>query len=120
MLSAAFWVLHPYFVSTTLYIVQRMAQLTTLFSLLGIIGYLKGRFLLDKRPIVSYVTMTLSIGLGTLLATLSKENGALLPLLLLVIEFCRPASESKPAWQWSLIFLWLPVVDHSGSTFLLH
>ncbi|MDG9853621.1 tetratricopeptide repeat protein [Pseudomonas nitroreducens] len=108
MLSAAFWVLHPYFVSTTLYIVQRMAQLTTLFSLLGIIGYLKGRFLLDKRPIVSYVTMTLSIGLGTLLATLSKENGALLPLLLLVIEFCRPASESKPAWQWSLIFLWLP------------
>lgn len=108
LLSTAFWVLHPYFVSTTLYIVQRMAQLTTFFSLLGIIGYLKGRLLLGSRPVASYVLMTLSIGLGTLLATLSKENGALLPLLLLVIEFCRPANEPKPAWQWSLMFLWLP------------
>lgn len=108
LLSTAFWVLHPYFVSTTLYIVQRMAQLTTFFSLLGMIGYLKGRLLLDKRPFSSYALMTLSVSLGTLLATLSKENGALLPLLLLVIEFCRPRNEPKPAWQWLLLFLWLP------------
>jgi len=108
LLSTALWVLHPYFVSTTLYIVQRMAQLTAFFSLLGIIGYLKGRLLLNERPIASYVIMSISVGLGTLLATFSKENGALLPLLLLVIEFCRPVGGTRPAWQWSFVFIWLP------------
>src|SRR5690606_6940387 len=31
VLACAFWLLHPYMVSTTLYVVQRMAQLATLF-----------------------------------------------------------------------------------------
>ncbi len=108
LLSTALWVLHPYFVSTTLYIVQRMAQLAAFFSLLGIIGYLKGRLLLNERPFASYVLMSSSVGLGTLLATFSKENGVLLPLLLLVIEFCRPVKGTRPVWQWSLLFIWLP------------
>src|SRR5690606_26336095 len=51
---------------------------------------------------------TLSIGLGTILATFSKENGALLPLLILVIEFCNPNKNHKPMWQWRAVCLWLP------------
>lgn len=108
LIASGIWLLHPYFVSTTLYVVQRMAQLATLFTLIGIIGYLKARLLLAHKPILAYFYMALSIGLCTILATYSKENGALLPLLILVLEFCNPNKNDKPIWQWRAICLWLP------------
>lgn len=109
VLVCALWMLHPYMVSTTLYVVQRMAQLATLFCLAGITLYLYARLQLVKEPKRAYVLMSLAVGVGTLLATFSKENGALLPLLILVIEFCLPRN-GKPAWQWRAAFLWLPSV----------
>jgi len=108
LIATAIWLLHPYFVSTTLYVVQRMAQLATLFSLIGIIGYLKSRLFLSCKPLKAYFYMALSIGICTILATYSKENGALLPLLILTIEFCNPNKINKPIWQWRALFLWLP------------
>lgn len=108
LLSAGFWILHPFMVSTTLYVIQRMAQLPLLFSLLAIGGYLKGRALLHYKSYLGYALMTLSLGVGTVLATLSKENGALLPLLILVIEFCNPNKNQQPIWQWRTVCLWLP------------
>lgn len=108
VLTCAFWLLHPYMVSTTLYVVQRMAQLATLFSLAGITLYLYGRLQLSLKPMRGYLLMTFGIGAGTLLATFSKENGALLPLLILVIEFCLPKDNNKPIWQWRALCLWLP------------
>jgi len=110
LLTASFWLLHPLMLSTTLYVIQRMAQLPLLFSLLAMIGYFKGRSLVDLKPFFAYVLMTASLGLGTLLAALSKENGALLPLLILVIEFCNPNKNNKPVWQWRAVFLWLPSI----------
>lgn len=106
-LACALWLLHPYMVSTTLYVVQRMAQLATLFCLVGIVLYLYGRLQLAIRPRRAYILMSLGLTAGTLLATFSKENGALLPLLVLVIEYCLP-KEGRPAWQWRALFLWLP------------
>lgn len=108
LIATAIWLLHPYMVSTTLYIVQRMAQLATLFTLAGIVGYLKARLLLNRKPKLAYLYMAIVIIICTLLATYSKENGALLPLLILVIEFCNPNKNYKPIWQWRAIFLWLP------------
>lgn len=108
LLSASFWMLHPFMLSTTLYVIQRMAQLPLLFSLLAIVGYFKGRTLLYSEKYLGYTLMTFSIGLGTLLATYSKENGALLPLLILVIEFCNPNKNNLPKWQWRAACLWLP------------
>jgi len=107
ILACALWLLHPYMVSTTLYVVQRMAQLATLFCLAGVVLYLYGRLQLAIHPRRAYILMTLGLGAGTLLATFSKENGALLPLLVLVIEFCLPR-EGRPAWPWRALFLWLP------------
>ena len=106
--ASGIWLLHPYFVSTTLYVVQRMAQLATLFTLIGIIGYLKARLLLTYKPFQSYIYMAASISVCTILATYSKENGALLPLLILVLEFCNPNKVHKPIWQWRAVCLWLP------------
>ena len=109
VLACGVWLLHPYMVSTTLYVVQRMAQLATLFCLAGIVVYLYGRLQLATQPRRAYILMSLGLGAGTLLATFSKENGALLPLLILVIEFCLP-KQGKPAWQWRAVFLWLPSI----------
>lgn len=106
--STSIWLLHPLFVSTTLYVIQRMAQLPLLFSLLGMLGYLKAREHISNRPLFAYLVMTLSIGISTILATYSKENGALLPLLILVIEFCNPTRVNRPIWYWRAVCLWLP------------
>ncbi len=108
-----FWMLHPYMVSTTLYVVQRMAQLATLFVLAGLVGYLHGRLLMQNRRTSGYLWMSVSLCLGTALAALSKENGILLPILILVIEWCRPrpaglAVFTSPDWRWRAFFLWLP------------
>ncbi|NNP73973.1 hypothetical protein A7P53_15425 [Acinetobacter defluvii] len=108
LVASGIWLLHPYFVSTTLYVVQRMAQLATLFTLIGIVGYLKARLFLAYKPLKAYFYMAISIGLCTILATYSKENGALLPLLVLVIEFCNPDKQNRPIWQWRALCLWLP------------
>lgn len=108
--AAACWILHPYFISTTFYIVQRMAQLAALFSLAGIVAYLIGRELIPTRPRVAYAIMAGSIAAFTLLAVFSKENGILLPLLIGVIELCAPrhVARPRPNWRFLTIFILLP------------
>lgn len=108
LIVAGMWMLHPLMLSTTLYVIQRMAQLPLLFTLLAIIGYFIGRSYIDTHKVRAYTFMSISIGLGTIFATLSKENGALLPFLILVIEYCNPNRIQKPVWQWRAFFLWLP------------
>jgi hypothetical protein len=116
-LGAGFWLLHPLFVSTTLYVVQREAMLPAAFVLAGLIGFVAGRnALLAGQPVRGMITAGIGIGAGTALAMLCKANGALLPLLALVLEACLPAVRAaKPAdaarWRsFCLVFLWLPGV----------
>ena len=116
VVAAGLWMLHPYWVSTTLYVVQRMTILSGLFMLAGMVGYLKGRSWLmqpdQHRPLAAYALMTMSAGLGTLLAVLSKENGALLPLLLLVVEafLHRMRADAPPKKIWLAVVLGLPAL----------
>ena len=122
--TAATWMLHPFLVSTTLYAVQRMAQLAMLFSLAGLLSYLYGRSLLATNAPRAYLVMTSSLGLFTVLAALSKENGILLPMLVGVIELTIFASRRDvlPALdrRWSLLFITLPsllIVSYLGYRF---
>ncbi len=112
LLSAACWLLHPFLVSTTLYVVQRMAQLSTLFIFAGLIVHLYARTLMARDARKAYLIMTLSVGLLTLLAMLSKENGILLPILIGVLEFTVLASAGKRFaaldWRWSAVFIIAP------------
>lgn len=96
LFGAGAWLLHPLFVSTTLYIVQREAMLPATFVLLGMLGWLAARDALAKGKIRSGLAgMALAAWGCTALAILSKGNGALLPLLLLLTEWivlapCQP------------------------------
>lgn len=116
-LGAGFWLLHPLFVSTTLYIVQREAMLPAAFVLAGLIGFITGRssFLEGQHRRGAAIAGT-AIVAGTALAMLCKANGVLLPLLALALETCLPPPRSgQPATVagWRIfcgVFLWLPSV----------
>jgi len=116
--AAALWLLHPFLVSTTLYAVQRMAQLATLFTFAGLLLYLKGRRLCGSRPLAGLLVMSGAIAGFTILAVLCKENGVLLPLLAGVLEFTVVSTDRRGAGRlnpfWVLVFLGLPALAVLG------
>lgn len=71
-----------------MYIVQREAMLPATFVLIAMLGWMASRTALARGHIKRGLAgMLLSAWLCTLLAVLSKANGALLPLLLLLTEW---------------------------------
>lgn len=85
LLASALWLLHPLNLTTVLYIVQRMTSLSTLFVLLGLLGYCWARNRqLQGRP--GTLALIASISVFTPLAAFSKEIGALLPFLMFTLE----------------------------------
>lgn len=114
LLAAGMWLLHPLFVSTTLYVVQREAMLPATFTLLGLLVYAEGRNAFDKtHGRIGMGRMLCGLGLGTLLAVLSKANGILLPLLAGTLEitvFNHSAVLNHPAGKILRRFRWLALV----------
>ena len=113
LLTASIWLWHPLLVSTVLYVTQRMAQLSTLFILFGLLVYLSGRQSLAQNKIkTGFFWISIGVGLGGILATLSKENGVLLVLYIIVIELTLLRSLPKPRyWRiWTGIFLYSPLI----------
>lgn len=87
LISSGIWLLHPLFVSTTLYVIQREAMLPATFTFISIICWCSGRNAFDDRkPFQAIIWMIAAAWLCTLFATLAKANGILLPLLLAVAE----------------------------------
>lgn len=103
LLVAAVWLLHPFNGSTTLYVVQRMTQLMTLFALASLLCYLKGRRLALTNSKKSLFLLCLCLFPFALLSVLSKENGALLLLLIIVFELSIFRSE-PPGRAFSIWF----------------
>jgi len=82
---ASVWLLHPLNLTGVLYVVQRMTSLSALFSLLGLMVYAHGR----QRQLngkQGWLWILSGFAVFTPLAVLCKENGALLPLLMFVVE----------------------------------
>ncbi|ERI52245.1 hypothetical protein N878_05335 [Pseudomonas sp. EGD-AK9] len=111
LLAAACWALHPLHVSTVLYAVQRMTQLSALFTLLALCCYLPLRLALQQQRLKVAAGWTAALGGASLLALGSKENAILIPQSLLLVEWLlgRNAGErSRPLKSWLLICCWLP------------
>lgn len=86
-LVSAAWLLHPLQVSTVLYTVQRMAQLSVLCMLLGMWLYMVLRARLGQGHARGSVAgLFAGILLLTAAGFLAKENAILLPALCLVLE----------------------------------
>ncbi|MGK0379113.1 MAG: tetratricopeptide (TPR) repeat protein [Patiriisocius sp.] len=86
LLVFAFWLTHPIHVSTVLYVVQRMAILSSFFSLLAFLFYLQFRFSLKNRIVPSSVLNTCLFIVFFLLAIFSKENALLLIPFIYICE----------------------------------
>ncbi|WP_151973424.1 hypothetical protein [Acinetobacter junii] len=86
LLVASFWLILPLNISTNLIAVQRMASLSAFFVFLGVLGYLIALKAQRRSYVRGSIILYSVIAICTLLAIFSKENGALLPLLLFVIE----------------------------------
>lgn len=105
-LGASIWLAHPLFASTVLYVVQRMAMLSTFFILLTMLAYLHGRMLLQARHLARAAVVLFGAAACTLFAALSKENGVLAPPLCGIIELVvfQPALGGRRA-RWSSAFI---------------
>jgi hypothetical protein len=116
--TASVWVLLPLISTATLLVVQRMTTLSSFFVLAGIAGYLRLRPVSQTATRGRLLLLAVWIGLATILATASKESGALLPVFVLVLEITLlqpPQSVRAREWQvWCGVVLWLPLVAIAG------
>ena len=82
-LSAITWAIHPIHVTAVTYIVQRMASMAGMFTVVSMYGYLKARTTRTRAGrIVGFTTC----GLSALCAFATKENSAMLPVSLFFYE----------------------------------
>ncbi|QEE23831.1 tetratricopeptide repeat protein [Rhodanobacter glycinis] len=118
VLGAALWLLHPLMVSTTLYIVQREAMLPATCVMIGLLLWLHGRQrLAEGHALTGALWSILGLGGFTLLATLAKANGALLPAYALLIEAIvlrprqpLPINTARMHKAIMRVFGWLPAL----------
>ena len=116
LLIATLWMLHPIQISTVLYVVQRMEELSALFIMLAMLIFLR----LIKRPFLPKVRSVLSrsgaVWAVVLLGLFSKENAVLFPCFVLVIFFVSDESYRKLVLRndCSGIFFalcsWIPII----------
>lgn len=119
---AAIWLVHPLNLTAVLYVVQRMTSLSATFVILGVLSYVLGRRRLARGATGFPLILFGLFGWGAL-AVLSKENGALLPFFMGVIEvtlFRFSDLRVKDAKRLKLFFVLTVVVPVvAGVVFLL-
>lgn len=117
--AAGLWMLHPINLTSVLYVVQRDNSLASLCTAAAILCYLVGR-----RREIEARGGTWLIWMGTpgltMLGMLCKENAALTPVFLLVIEFTllcfqgKDGTQSRHARNFLLVFLVVPLLAFVG------
>lgn len=84
LLAAAIWGLHPYNLTSVLYVVQRMTSISTLFSILALLFFLKAR--VGPVGILASVSCAVLSVASFIFAIFSKETALIVPVLCLAIE----------------------------------
>lgn len=108
---SAAWLLHPFNLTSVLYIVQRMTSLSALFCIWGLVVYCWGRIRLYDGDNRGGVLILISLAIFTPLAALSKENGLILPLLMLIAELSLfNFQAARPAARRFVLFFFIVTV----------
>ena len=117
-LIAAIWLLHPLHASTVLYAVQRMAQLSALFTLGAVCVFLVARQqLVEGTTRAAQLNLFVSFPLLVFLGVLSKQNAAVAPAICLVLELAYFSKNSRPGAtvrNFFAVFLALPALAVAG------
>jgi hypothetical protein len=78
-----FWAIHPVWVTSVTYVVQRMASMAGLFYIASMYFYLKART--NSKFQYLFILFTISL-LSGLASVLTKENAAMLPVSILLFD----------------------------------
>ncbi|XQW84406.1 tetratricopeptide repeat protein [Thalassotalea piscium] len=100
--AAAFWLILPILVSTSLIAIQRMAGLSAFFVLAGLCIYLLGLYKQSaqvKQTNAGAFLQLTGLIFFTLLAMFTKENGILLPIFVLVLELTLLANNASISYR---------------------
>lgn len=113
-ITTSFWLLHPLLVSTVLYAVQRMVEMAVFFSLLALLSYFHARSR-NGADLKFFIYGWVLFPLTLILALLSKEIGALVPVYVLIIEFLvfkttlQSLTRQRHIIFWLLFFIFIPM-----------
>jgi protein O-mannosyl-transferase len=102
LLSAALWALNPINTQAVTYIVQRMASMAAMFYVMAMYFYLRARQTPSIRAATAWFMLCAFTGL---LAVGSKENAAMLPVSLLLMEYTLIKQPEKLVTRKRLILL---------------
>lgn len=103
LLASACWAVHPVAITSTLYVVQRMNLLATLFTFAALLAYLQARpWFFRSIPRTAFWAGIASFFF--ILGVLSKETALLAPLYVLLIEaavyrFRDSSGEIRHGWR---------------------
>ncbi len=85
LLTTVFWLIHPLHVSTTLYAIQRITQLSTLFTLISLCIFLYAKKSTNQtNKLVLYFCV---FPITLILSLMSKENSALICVYLITLSY---------------------------------
>ena len=131
LFAALIFVAHPIQTQAVTYTVQRLASMAAMFFLASVLFYVKARLIaqsskLKAQSLVSHPLSALSFELSALyvlsiicgiLAFLSKQNTACLPLMILLVEYML----FERTWRgWKRKLAWLVPVFLLFGFFVLH
>lgn len=129
VIAAFLFAFHPIQVNAVTYIIQRMASMAALFYIVSVTGYLIFRIGTQAGAgndrLKKYIGLSIAIISG-ILSGLSKENTAVLPLTILVVDylfFYDLSEDNQKRWLRRVygltIGLILVLVAYAGTTPLL-
>jgi tetratricopeptide (TPR) repeat protein len=93
LFTAVLWAANPLQTQAVTYIVQRMASMAAMFYILGIYLYIRGRL---HRIRLNQVVYLVGSFLSYALALASKENAAIFPVALMLVEIIFFQDLSRP------------------------
>jgi protein O-mannosyl-transferase len=102
LISAVLWAANPVQTQAVTYIVQRMASLSALFYIGGMVCYLAGR---QNKSATRQWICWCGTGLCFLLSLGAKENGIVLPVSLVLIEFLFFRDSGKMEARYKLLII---------------
>lgn len=112
--AAVVWLVHPLHVSTVLYAVQRMAQLSAAATLGAVLVYLHARCQLEAgRHRAAAINLFVSFPALLAVGMLSKQNAAVAPFLCLVFElayFRNSAATRSVVGTFFAVFALVPLL----------
>ncbi|MCF8026523.1 MAG: hypothetical protein K9K82_13685 [Desulfobacteraceae bacterium] len=107
LLAVFFWATHPIQLTAVTYIVQRMAALAGMFYVMAMYFYLKART--NARRLRQIIFFSLCV-MAALLAFASKENAAMLPVVLFLFDLVLIQGVSRENLKSAARFAVVPVL----------